>query len=450
MEFKYINDRNKTPQSKVFSSTANCERFFNLPQDISTPPSRFSKIVNPFECRLLDRLHLPTFSPSVFAKQSTPKTDEKFRWTIDEISSLKPAYIDEETISQHVFDEDPQMESLAQQKIDQFFSEKVIVPSPMIDIIRVPLIADNSANLFLPQQPKEYTDGSAQTMLSLPPILPAHIEDILKPYFMPEENEQMYATDPITEMKSSYLFRNLFRNCDHMEPPVEDHDIVKSHSMSVEDLSPVRSPAQLTGRHSLPFEMPDLHECSLSPIGGSHNNRSSKDSRSAVRLDFSSKSSSDASMAVPDIGNEVSTNSELLEFSQNNPQPLEPLSESPINWDMENAHVSLVTPGSSPESKIMDVNPNTTPHSKIFTSQRKRLSHSFIIDEEESTKDHESSVDNLKQSRKFFRNDVTDAGYHTESALFYEESRYSVHMFASTPTKMRRNENVQEPHDLIF
>lgn len=73
------------------------------------------------------------------------------------------------------------MESLAQQKIDQFFSEKVIVPSPMIDIIRVPLIADNSANLFLPQQPKEYTDGLYSVyLIEIPKIkLIEHIYQIM-------------------------------------------------------------------------------------------------------------------------------------------------------------------------------------------------------------------------------------------------------------------------------
>lgn len=70
----------------------------------------------------------------------TPKTDEKFNWSIDDISNLKPADIDEATISQHVFVQDPQIENLVQQKIERFFSEKAIVPSPMADIVRIPLV----------------------------------------------------------------------------------------------------------------------------------------------------------------------------------------------------------------------------------------------------------------------------------------------------------------------
>lgn len=84
----------------------------------------------------------------MFSTVITPnKTDEKFKWSIDDISNLKPADIDEATISQHVFIEDAQTESLVQQKIEKFFSEKSIVPSPMAEIVRVPLlnIADGPA-----------------------------------------------------------------------------------------------------------------------------------------------------------------------------------------------------------------------------------------------------------------------------------------------------------------
>lgn len=40
------------------------------------------------------------FSPSVFAEVQNPRTSEKFMWTIDDVSSLKPANIDESTIAQ--------------------------------------------------------------------------------------------------------------------------------------------------------------------------------------------------------------------------------------------------------------------------------------------------------------------------------------------------------------
>nr|CAI5824431.1 unnamed protein product [Callosobruchus analis] len=137
MDFKYINDRNVTPNGKnkgIFSSTLNGggeNSPFSLLPTYSTPPTRNSSIFNPFEQQLIHRLHLPVFSPSVFAKVSTPnKSQDKFKWTIEDISSLKPADIDD-TVSQHVLEEDPQVESLIQQRIEAFFSsEHVIVPSP--------------------------------------------------------------------------------------------------------------------------------------------------------------------------------------------------------------------------------------------------------------------------------------------------------------------------------
>lgn len=76
---------------------------------------------------------------------STPKSEEKFKWTIDDISSLKPADIDDATLSQHVHINDPTVESIVQEKIDTFFSNKVILPSPMTEEVkRAPLMAISS------------------------------------------------------------------------------------------------------------------------------------------------------------------------------------------------------------------------------------------------------------------------------------------------------------------
>ncbi|KAG5898807.1 hypothetical protein JTB14_011017, partial [Gonioctena quinquepunctata] len=118
-------------------------------------------------------------------------------------------------------------------------------------------------------------------------------------------------------------------------------------------------------------------------------------------------------------------------------QPIELLSDSTVNWEMEYRHVSLVSPSSTSDSEKMDVSNSNTPHSKIFTSQRKRLSHSF---KEEEDKENEPQIENIRQNRKLFKNDTTDAGYHTETATFYEESVFPSLVFASTPSK-RKMEN---------
>lgn len=71
------------------------------------------------------------FSPSVFKTAAKVAEDSKFKWTIEEISNLKPADIDETTVE--LFDpveSDPQHELMAQARIERFFSEKHSVPSP--------------------------------------------------------------------------------------------------------------------------------------------------------------------------------------------------------------------------------------------------------------------------------------------------------------------------------
>lgn len=127
-------------------------------------------------------------------------------------------------------------------------------------------------------------------------------------------------------------------------------------------------------------------------------------------------------------------------FSGEDAVPLqtEPLSDSTINWDMEYKHVSLVSLSSSAESLKMETSSNSnsnTPHSKIFTSQRKRLSDSFKKIQDENEENQEPS-DNFRQSRKMFKNDTGDAGYHTGTGTFHEESLFvNPYVFASTPSK---------------
>lgn len=48
-----------------------CTTFTILPSH-TTPPSRQNKVRNPFDATLIKRLHLPTFSPSVFKRVVSP------------------------------------------------------------------------------------------------------------------------------------------------------------------------------------------------------------------------------------------------------------------------------------------------------------------------------------------------------------------------------------------
>ncbi|XP_076354920.1 uncharacterized protein LOC143249270 [Tachypleus tridentatus] len=79
-----------------------------------------------------DTLHLPAFSPSVFATVKGNKSEETkpFRWSIDQLAVLKPADIDETSQQDTYCVEDELVEVRAQQAIEKFFSQKHIVPSP--------------------------------------------------------------------------------------------------------------------------------------------------------------------------------------------------------------------------------------------------------------------------------------------------------------------------------
>lgn len=343
-------------------------------------------------------------SPSVFAQVSTPKTD-KFKWTIDEISSLKPADIDEDTLSQHVSDHDPTIESLVQEKIDKFFKEKAIVPSPMTQPCQ------QLPALMSPPR----SDTCAQTALSLPPVLPKHVEEALAPYFTYQEKD---------EFGDSSLYRKLFEFEGHSSPATSSP--APSTGLSPIQFSPEFSPHSPKAKLESTLEMPELRDCTLSPIGRSPL------SRSACRLSFSAHMSVDASMVVPDVNRSLQVTRLEQEVSF---QPLEdggPM-DSLVNWDMEYKQVSILSrsPVSSPER--LDSSNGDTPHSRIFTSQRKRLSDSFK--DEEFERDVEMVEDVImKRVKNRLGEDTTDGGYHTGGVTLCESS---THMFASTPTKSK-------------
>lgn len=48
-------------QGRLNHGTFNTESPFRYLPNFSTPPSRLTKIINPFEAHLSDRLHLPVF-----------------------------------------------------------------------------------------------------------------------------------------------------------------------------------------------------------------------------------------------------------------------------------------------------------------------------------------------------------------------------------------------------
>ncbi|XP_029601785.1 protein aurora borealis [Salmo trutta] len=194
----------------------------DLPDVQITPetPGR-AAIRNPFESpndyHRLQESVVP--SPSVFKSSKTSgATPAKFKWDIDEMSSLLPVDIDAEDIhrqslylSQTRMDSD--IEEKRQNAIEQFFTKGAIVPSPWTE----PTSKQKSAQMHFgkssmspliledPLSTKKTTVG-CQTVLSLP--VDFHLDKILGEYYRLKEVSQQ---DQVQEtLSSSSLRRKLF------------------------------------------------------------------------------------------------------------------------------------------------------------------------------------------------------------------------------------------------
>ncbi|KAK5644957.1 hypothetical protein RI129_006257 [Pyrocoelia pectoralis] len=271
---------------------------------VSTPPSSILKIKNPFETQLTERLHHCVFSPSVFNKQST-KTEEKFKWTIEEISDLKPADIDERTVDLfEANDHDSETEIKAQAQIESYFNEKHIVPSPFNAINpNLPVIPESIEKKF-----KQLVEGEAQTVLTLPPTLPDHIEAVLKPFFSYNVNQQQDL-----DSRNS-LYRRLFELNESNSP---NNSALTSPAPSC-ILSPIElSPYEVKNSHrnfGSPHDRNGMPECNLSPIASNADAVFPRVS-SGSRLNFSPHMSVDTSLnLVPDTLDQVPFNNQSLAF----------------------------------------------------------------------------------------------------------------------------------------
>ncbi|KAK4876342.1 hypothetical protein RN001_012764 [Aquatica leii] len=416
----------RTAQNKYYSY--NSDSPFRLLPSISTPPSRIFKVKNPFESNLTERLHRSVFSPSVFNVQ-TSKTEEKFKWTIEDISLLKPADIDEGSVGQFEgVDHDPDVELTAQARIEAYFNEKHIVPSPFnIAINNVPLLSESDKQKNF----KEVVDGTAQTILSLPPVLPEHVEAVLKPFFSYTSDQQQ------DENNRNSLYRKLFECGDE-----HSSDSVLTSPAPSCTLSPIEfSPYTESKRHSFGScgspRVNRMAECNLSPIS-SNTNEARTDS--PIHLHFSEHMSVDTSLnMVPDNLDQLPSNNQSLAFESIHLPPEELLSISDVNWDLEYNHVSLATSRGEDSESEMDVSNSNTPKSKIFMSQRKKLSDTFLRRlEPDEDKENVFNILSLER-RNFNSNDTTDVGYHTGTGLHFSEgSRSSTHLYASTPTRTKK------------
>lgn len=174
-----------------------------------TPPSRFKRIINPFEVNLVERLQQPSIcSPSLFHRSETPKhcstpTRHDWQgWTIDEVSLLNPANIEPHE-SQFISHIDPDSEAQVQAAISTYFIKEHNVLSPDVTEPREqqqqqqqsqPLITHDTPSSS--QIRKRWRSTTTQTELTLPPILPPDLEAALKPYFTHTQEQGQQQSPP--------------------------------------------------------------------------------------------------------------------------------------------------------------------------------------------------------------------------------------------------------------
>ncbi|XP_075970694.1 aurora kinase A activator-like protein bora [Anticarsia gemmatalis] len=179
----------------------------------STPPPTNRKIRNPFDKALIDRLHKPLCSPGM-CKIYKKKSSGSFRWDIDQACTLVPADI-VACNSQFEPSPDPALEKIAEEATDRFFSQEMVMPSPLIESSKKlkPLLQTScDASIQIDSLIKEKIvvtrEVSAQTILTLPPELPPELELLLQPFCTFTQDQNISGEYEITANGS--LRRKLF------------------------------------------------------------------------------------------------------------------------------------------------------------------------------------------------------------------------------------------------
>uniref|UniRef100_A0A8D8T4I1 Protein aurora borealis n=1 Tax=Cacopsylla melanoneura TaxID=428564 RepID=A0A8D8T4I1_9HEMI len=279
---------NKSP--KVLSAVPNYLQLINSTPSGGGVGGQFKVTTNPFESGLIERMKRPSFlSPNVLKMSSSITEETEFQWTIDDLSRIAPVPIDEDnTHSQCTDTLDSEAESEVQEVIDKYFTHHHAIPSPCW---KSPKIKYGTAASSTPEHKKsspsseiEVCNMSTQTVLSLPPKLPEHIEELLKPYFMVEENVVADEGDNSLNLSNSRRKLKFSPGCEAVErsPIFSGHHVSPTH-MSLLPTTPIIKSRTLFSPANI--ESPT----EISPIVNSFN-------KTATRLlVFSSESESSSS-----------------------------------------------------------------------------------------------------------------------------------------------------------
>ncbi|XP_050668975.1 protein aurora borealis [Leptidea sinapis] len=186
-------------------------------------PQKQNKVRNPFDRVLVEKLHKPLCSPGM-CKIYKSTTNESFKWDIDQACTLTPADI---VVCNSQFEPspDPDLEKMAQEATDQFFSQEIVLPSPMEVSKKHQLSSNSSSQTSSIIKNLCFTKTvSVQTTLTFPPVLPPEVEQILENYCTHNEEQAMFDEYEVTANGS--LRRILFfEESDHDDSEQTDDEI---------------------------------------------------------------------------------------------------------------------------------------------------------------------------------------------------------------------------------
>jgi len=181
----------RTPSSRGTRASLVSSRGTKTPGSSSSPWSSGSGIrYNPFESHhTAEALHLPLLSPRIFHIVESPSKEESVNgrfWNIEQQAELYPAVINEDSpVKQSILYKNysHETESETQEKIELYFQNYHDVTSPPDLPPTGPLLVDSpesDVNLSYTQPDSGKCSKWTQTCLTLPPILPSVVEQVLR------------------------------------------------------------------------------------------------------------------------------------------------------------------------------------------------------------------------------------------------------------------------------
>lgn len=274
--------------------------------DISSFIANKSK--NPFDSIQYASLHKSLhFSPNFMHPSNSPEKDEKFQWSIEHLSMLKPVHFTEEELSA-IHSPNPEVEAVMQEQLREYWTKNIsVIPSPdgprQVYIPARDVIADSPASqssvkttedalcnlirkkeaykaAYATSSPKQrprrklrrMKNTMTQTEITIPGKSEIDLKKILGEAFVYKENgreEEEEDEFDISTLSNTSFARKLFQNDEDesfMSCEQLDESTTDVSQRFNDDLSPVRKAKEEeedVDKHQLTLNINIMNECMM-------------------------------------------------------------------------------------------------------------------------------------------------------------------------------------------